>query len=176
MPNTSNIQHQKGTARIAVSIARTLKELGVKLNGDYVAAGSLCHDVGKPIEWRNGQRGVYSTASGAGTFYGENPNMPSIDEGMSYQVARHPIWGLYVAMQVGMPEHVVHIITSHSYEGEHLFKSQEALIVRVADVIWWEQVAHEILGKWPDVESPLQKGKVYRHRKLEWREGPNAQR
>jgi putative nucleotidyltransferase with HDIG domain len=172
MPNTSNIDHQKGTTQIAVAMARCLKGLGVKLNEDYVAAGALCHDVGKPIEWRNGQRGVYSTATGAGTFYGENHNMPSFEKDSSFQIARHPVWGFYVAVQVGMPDHVVHIIAAHSLEGQFLFRSKEALIVKEADEIWWEQVGYQISGKWPDVESPLQKGKIYRYRKLNWRRKP----
>jgi len=171
MPKISNIDHQKGTAHIAVAMARSLKDLGVQLNVDYVAAGALCHDVGKPIEWRNGQRGIYSTATGAGTFYGENQKMPSFAKHSSFQIARHPVWGFYVAVAVGMPDHVVHIISAHSLEGQFLFRSREALIVKESDEIWWEQVAYQVNGKWPDVESPLSKGRVYRYRKLDWRKG-----
>jgi putative nucleotidyltransferase with HDIG domain len=168
MPNTSNIQHQKETTRIAVGIVRILKEFGVRLNEDYVAAGALCHDVGKPIEFRNNQRGIFSNATGAGTFYGQNRNMPSIDKEASYQIARHPLWGLYVAVQVGMPDHVVHIIASHSHEGEYILRSREALIVKMADNVWWEQVAYQILGGWADIANPLGE-RVYRYRKLNWR-------
>ncbi len=169
MPTVSNIDHQKGTARIASFLVRGLKDMGVQLNEDYVITAALCHDLGKPIEWRNNQRGFYSTATGAGTFYGKNPNMPKIENNASFQIARHPTWGVHVAMQVGMPDHVIHMIAAHSLEGNLYLRSPEALIVKEADEIWWEQVAYSIMGSWPDSENPLTKGRVFNYRKLNWR-------
>lgn len=46
--------------------------------------------------------------------------------------------------------------------------SSVAQIVFV-DVIFSNLVGCQINGKWPDVESPLQKRKIYRYRKLNWR-------
>lgn len=159
LPDFPNIQHQKDTARIASAITRALRELGVELNEDHVVTGAICHDLGKPFEWRNNQSGVFSTRTGAGVFYGENPNMPTLEGDVSYQVARHPMWSLYIAMAVGMPEHIVHIVASHSREGELLLRSPEAWVVRHADEIWWRQVARKAMGGYPG-PTP------------QWREGP----
>ncbi len=171
LPTVSNLDHQKGTARIASFMVKGLAELGVKLNHDEVVAAAICHDVGKPIEWRDNQRGFYSNAMGAGTFYGENPNMPKIEDGASYQIARHPVWGVYVAMQVGMPDHIIHMIAAHSLEGNLYIRTPGALVVKEADEIWWEQVAYGIVGTWPGSESPFMKGKVRKYRQMDWRRG-----
>jgi putative nucleotidyltransferase with HDIG domain len=153
-PDIPNIKHQKESARIAAALAKVLRESGVELNEDYCIAGALCHDLGKPIEWRNKQPGIYAIRNGTGTFYGKNPNMPSIGDKTSYQVARHPVWGFHIAMTVGMPEHLAHIIGSHSREGDLLLRSPEAWIVRYADEIWWSVVGTKHMGGFPGGPIP----------------------
>ena len=176
MPKVSNIQHQKDTARIAAALAKVLKELGTELNEDYCIAGALCHDLGKPIEWRNNQSGIYAIRNGVGVFYGENPNMPSIGKITSHQIARHSVWSLYVAMTVGMPEHIVHIVASHSKEGEHLLRSPEAWVVRFADEIWWHEVARRHMGEYPGAPMPDRLEAQSHRRRLDWRKGPTKRK
>lgn len=173
MPDVSNIQHQKGTARIAFALAKVNRELGVELNEDYCVVGALCHDVGKPIEWRNNQQGTFAVTQGLGVFYGRNANMPSLGENGSYQIARHSVLGLYVAMTVGMPEHVIHIISSHSKEGDFLLRSPEAWIVKYSDEIWWAEVAPQHIGKYAAGVIPDRlEGAIMHVRRLDWRKGP----
>ncbi len=176
LPGFSNTRHQRETARIAYAMVKELNGLGAGLNEDYVVAGAIAHDVGKGVEWKNNQPGILTNInpSGAGTFYGENPNMPPLpnETHASYQIARHSVWGFYIAMTVGMPEHVAHIILAHSLEGNLYLRTREAIVVKEADEIWWEQIAHQAYGKWPDVDSPFEKGKVYRKRVLDWKRGP----
>lgn len=173
MPDVPNIRHQKETAQIAFALVNVLKKLGFRLNEDYVVAGALCHDVGKPIEWKNNQSGILSRITGAEVFYGENPNMPSIEENVSYQIARHPVWGLYVAMVAGMPEHVVHIIASHSFEGDFLLRSPEAWLVRQADHIWWHYIGRQIMGGYPGPIPQWREGlPLYYRRQLDSEKGP----
>ena len=154
MPNVSNIQHQKDAARIASVLANVLVDLGVELNKDYCVTGALCHDLGKAMEWRSQQPGVYTIRKGVGVFYGKNPNMPSIGRVASYQIARHSTWSFHIAMTVEMPEHIAHIVGSHSREGELLLRSPEAWVVRRADEIWWEQVARQEMGGYPGAPMP----------------------
>lgn len=175
LPNVSNIQHQKGAARIAAALAKVLKELGVELNEDYCVAGALCHDVGKPLEWRNQQPGVYAIR-GAGTFYGRNPNMPPIGEKASYQVARHPVWSFHIAMTVGMPEHVAHIIGAHSREGELLLRSPEAWVVRYSDEIWWDEVGKKHMGGYPGGPIPDRLESQSHSIRLDWKKGPSEEK
>ncbi len=163
MPNVSNIQHTKDTARIAAAIEQVLRELGVSLNRDYIIAGALCHDLGIPIEWRNKQSGIFSTITGAGVFYGENPKMPSLEGNVSYQVARHSTWSFHVAIAAGMPEHVLHIVGSHSKEGEFLLRSPEAWVVHEADLIWWRQVGRQSMGGFPGPIPQWREGSPVHH-------------
>jgi putative nucleotidyltransferase with HDIG domain len=172
LPNVSNIQHQKDCARIASALAKVLKELGVHLNEDYCVVGALCHDVGKPLEWRNNQPGYYAVRQGVGVFYGKNPEMPSIGQNASYQVARHSVWSFHIAMTVGMPEHLAHIVGAHSREGELLLRSPEAWVVRYADEIWWDEIAKQYMGGYPGGPMPDRFEAQAHARRLDWRKGP----
>ena len=138
-PNLSNLDHQKHTVRIAKGILDALAPLDVKdICEDYVLTACLCHDVGKPCEWRKGQTGLYV----GGTFYGPTSDMPQLEDQMHYQVARHPVWGFHIAMTVGMPLRVVHAIGAHSREGDGIQRSPEASIVNHADHIWWALIGN----------------------------------
>lgn len=140
LPSTSNLDHQKQTARIVASILKALKEFGVTgIDEDYAITAALCHDVGKPAEWRADQPGIYYHTATSGTFYGRNPAMPPMED-ISYQVARHPIWGFHIALSVGMPERVAHAIGMHSVEGNNVRRTPEGTLVMIGDRIWWELV------------------------------------
>lgn len=138
-PNISNIDHQKHVVRIAKGILDSIGPLEVgNICEDYVLTACLCHDVGKPCEWREGQRGLYV----GGTFYGPTPDMPQLEDEMHYQVARHSVWGFHIAMTVGMPVRVAHAIGAHSREGEGIERSPEAAIVHHADHLWWSIIGN----------------------------------
>ena len=139
----SLIEHVKQVTRIATAMLDVVVELGAERNRDYVITGALCHDVGIPLEMRQNQQGFHTPMIGGqrpGIFYGENPNMPALESGVSYQVARHSTYCFYVVMAVGMPEHVAHIVGGHSKEGDLFLRTPEATLVHFADLLWWYEV------------------------------------
>ncbi len=80
---------------------------------DVVIAGALLHDVGKVLEYAEEGGGYVYTTRG--------------------QYMRHPLSGAILAARCGAPDKVVHIIATHSFEGERSFRTPEAFIVRNAD-------------------------------------------
>jgi putative nucleotidyltransferase with HDIG domain len=123
--------HMRATAVVAQAIAdgmeRVHGDLGI--DRDLLLACSLCHDVGKPFEFspRN-QKRWKSDVSVSG--------YPSI---------RHPVYGTYVALTVGLPEAVAHSAGAHSGEGELIRRSMENTIVHHADKLYWEVM--ELAGR-----------------------------
>ena len=115
--------HIRGVTRLAVRIADELMEMfpDLKVDRDTLIAGGLCHDVGKPWEF-DPERQVR---------WKEDPRAkgwPSI---------RHPGYGVYICLTVGLPEEVAHIAGGHSAEGEFVVRSLENTIVHQADVDFW---------------------------------------
>jgi putative nucleotidyltransferase with HDIG domain len=115
--------HLRGVTRIALSIAQEFAAMdaGVRIDRDLVIAGGLTHDVGKPWEFDAANRARWAgDPSAAG--------LPSL---------RHPVYGAHLCLMAGLPEELAHIALAHSFEGEHLIRSLECLIVQRADHLWW---------------------------------------
>jgi putative nucleotidyltransferase with HDIG domain len=115
--------HLRGVTRIALSIAEEFASMDprVRIDRDLVIAGGLTHDVGKPWEFDPDNRARWTgDASASG--------QPSL---------RHPVYGAHLCIAVGLPEEIAHIALAHSFEGEHLIRSLECLIVQRADHLWW---------------------------------------
>ena len=70
--------------------------------GDVLLAGGLCHDVGKPYEFSPRNIARWQAEPGAAGF-------PSV---------RHPGYGVHLALTVGLPEAIVHIVGAHSMHAE----------------------------------------------------------
>ena len=119
----TQVDHLRGVARLAVAmtgeLANSFEELVVDL--DEVIAGSLCHDLGKPFEYSPVNRERWRRDPGAA-------GDPSI---------RHPVYGVHVALVVGLPEAIAHICGAHSAEGENVQRSLVAQIVHHADEAFW---------------------------------------
>jgi hypothetical protein len=49
------------------------------------------------------------------------------------QYVRHPLGGAILGERCGVPDKAVHIIATHSFEGDRAFRTPEAFIVRNAD-------------------------------------------
>ena len=115
--------HLRGVTRIAVSIADEF--LGVypeaDIDRDVVVAGGLVHDVGKPYEFDPDRRAKWTA----------DPSRAG------WPPLRHPVYGIHIAMAVGLPEEVMHIVLSHSVEGDFVTRSLESVIVHRADSLWW---------------------------------------
>lgn len=136
MKQGTQADHLRGVARIAVAIADALEQVvgPLGIDRDLLRACALCHDVGKPFEFspRNQAR------------WQENPaasGSPAI---------RHPAYGVYVALTVGLPEAVAHTAGAHSAEGERITRSLENTIVHFADSAFWR-----ILGRAGALTEPL---------------------
>lgn len=115
--------HLRGVTRIALSIADefTAMDPAVRIDRDLVIAGGLTHDVGKPWEFDAANRRRWTGDPSA-------TGLPSL---------RHPVYGAHLCITAGLPEELAHIALAHSFEGEHLIRSLECLIVQRADHLWW---------------------------------------
>lgn len=107
--------HTKRITQLAKQIKETRKE---NINGDYLIAGALLHDVGKLLEYeKKGGKVVKSE-------YGKR--------------FRHPVSGALLALECGLPQEVVHIIYAHSHEGDKSERTPESIIVHHCDFIDFE--------------------------------------
>lgn len=116
--------HLLGVARIALGIKRSLETtLGEELavSEDVLIAAALCHDIGKTYEYNPGHRERW----GADTRISGKPAL------------RHPAYGAYIALTVGLPESIVHVAGCHSPEGRFVERSLAATIVHHADDSYW---------------------------------------
>ena len=128
-PNTPPLKegtqadHLRGVARLAMKMAEELTALfpSLEVNRDMLIAGALCHDVGKPWEFDPANQARWQDAP-------RRAGWPSI---------RHPGYGVYICLSVGLPEEVAHIAGGHSGEGELVIRSLENAIVHHADHAFW---------------------------------------
>jgi putative nucleotidyltransferase with HDIG domain len=116
-------QHLRAVARAAHALADALEaihgDLGV--NRDLLWACGLCHDVGKPFEFSPRNQKRWKKDVGAA----------------GYPAIRHSVYGVHVALTVGLPEAVAHTAGAHSGEGELIQRSLENMLVHYADHAYW---------------------------------------
>ena len=86
---------------------------GCPLDRDLVVCGALLHDIGKFTEFtlREGEP-VHSESAA---------------------LLRHPLSGAIIAAEAGLPDAVVNLIATHSFEGERSVRTGEADFVRAVD-------------------------------------------
>jgi putative nucleotidyltransferase with HDIG domain len=118
--------HMRATATIAMGIADGLEKVmgPTRIDRDILIAGAICHDLGKTYE-----------------FSAENQARWRKDPAAAGNPAiRHPAYGVYIGLTVGLPEAVVHAIGYHSTgaEGETVVRSLENHIVTDADYTFWK--------------------------------------
>jgi putative nucleotidyltransferase with HDIG domain len=124
MTRGTQADHYRGVTTMAVGMARGLEDVMGEIGIDYdlLIAAALVHDVGKAYEfagWDRWKRQRSRTGSPA---------------------LRHPVYGAHLALQLGLPEEIVHCVAAHSYLGEGQFvkASLETTIVQYADVAFWK--------------------------------------
>jgi putative nucleotidyltransferase with HDIG domain len=109
--------HVRAVTRMSKALAEVLRdENGYDLNLDFVIAGALLHDVGK-VFLREGKR----------------------------TLLRHSWRGTWLALDAELPEELVHIIATHSTEGDGVRRTLEAICVYHADWTEWETLK-EVTG------------------------------
>jgi len=87
----------------------------VPFDRDTVVAGALLHDIGKLTEFVPGENGTAVHSA-------------------NFQLMRHPLSGAIIASQAGLPDNLVHLIATHSFEGERSFQTLESDFVRTVDI------------------------------------------
>ena len=112
------IEHVRCCARMCLAVEKVLKEIWgdrVPIHRDHMLAGSLLADVGKPIEYvkKNGQ----------------------VVKGTRGDHLRHPFSGVGMCWKHGLPDEVMHIVATHSKEGDHVQRTTESIIFHHTDFI-----------------------------------------
>ncbi|HEY1582165.1 MAG TPA: HDIG domain-containing protein [Chthoniobacterales bacterium] len=123
------VEHLNSCARQCIAIADVLESsfsCEIPVRRDYLIAGSLLADVGKPLEFDK-------DASG------------KVVQGTFGQQLRHPFSGVALAYKHGIPGEVMHIIASHSHEGDKVERSIESIIFHHADFVDFDIA--KLLGK-----------------------------
>lgn len=111
------IEHVRTVTRVCLGtyeqLAPFYKENGVSFDRDTVACGALLHDIGKWTEFclRDGKPVHSETAD----------------------LLRHPLSGAILADRAGLPAGIVHLIATHSFEGERSYRTAESAFVRTLD-------------------------------------------
>lgn len=112
------IEHLRSCAQQCMAIADVLGNVfgdRIPINRDYLLAGSLLADVGKPLE--------FDKVDG------------KLIKGHYGDMLRHPFSGVAMCYKHGIPPEVMHIVATHSHEGEKVQRSIESIIFHHADFV-----------------------------------------
>ncbi|MEW6716476.1 MAG: hypothetical protein AB1345_03075 [Chloroflexota bacterium] len=109
-------QHVSVVCRLCIAMEEVLKDAygdRYAIDRDTLIAGALLADVGKLVEFRQVD-GKYQWAS-------------------MYQYLRHPFTGVGLCFKHDIPEAVMHVIATHSWEGDKFKRRPESIIFHHAD-------------------------------------------
>ena len=112
------VEHVRSCVRMCLAIEKVLNGIWgerMEIHHDHLIAGSLLADVGKPIE--------YAKKDG------------KIVKGQRGDLLRHPFSGVGMCWKHGLPDEVMHIVATHSKEGDHVQRTIESIIFHHADFI-----------------------------------------
>jgi putative nucleotidyltransferase with HDIG domain len=130
IPNTqiNLVEHTRAVTNCALQIAEILRASypAMTINADFLIVGGLLHDVGKLLEYER-----------SGNLYRKSRNGTML---------RHPVSGANLASECGLPAEVVHIVYTHSKEGDRYERSIESIIIHHSDFVNFEPLklmAHE---------------------------------
>jgi len=113
------IEHLNSCALQCIAIADVLgKVFGdrIPINRDHLVAGALLADVGKPLEFDKDAAG-------------------KVIQGHFGKRLRHPVSGVAMCYKHSIPPEVMHIVATHSHEGEKVQRSIESIIFHHADFV-----------------------------------------
>ncbi len=113
------IEHLNSCCKQCIAIARVLNEVfgdRIPINMDYLIAGSLLADVGKPLEFDKDESG-------------------KVIKGHFGEMLRHPFSGVALCYKHDIPPEVMHIVATHSHEGDKVQRSIESIIFHHADFV-----------------------------------------
>ncbi|MBL8757874.1 MAG: HDIG domain-containing protein [Phycisphaerae bacterium] len=127
------VEHLNSCCKQCIAIAGVLKEVfgsRVPVNLDILIAGALLADVGKTLEFdkKPGPDG-----------------RPVPVKGHFGDMLRHPFSGVALCYKHGIPAEVMHIVATHSHEGDKVERTIESWIFHHADFIDFDIA--KVLGK-----------------------------
>lgn len=122
----SQFDHIRVVLKIALGILESINEIyKEKIDGrvrDLVIAGALLHDVGKFVEFV--------------------PHNNEVRYANNAKLLRHPLSGAIIAAQEKLPDDVIHIIATHSFEGQASYESIASIIVKTADEVAFKYITY----------------------------------
>jgi hypothetical protein len=109
-------EHVSVVCRMCLAMEGVLREAygnRYRIDRDTLIAGALLADVGKLIEFKQeGDRFTWSP---------------------TYRYLRHPFTGVALCYKHAIPEAVMHVVATHSWEGDRFQRQAEAIIFHHAD-------------------------------------------
>jgi putative nucleotidyltransferase with HDIG domain len=120
------IEHINSCVRQCIAIEQVLKSVfgdRVPINHDHLIAGALLADVGKPLEYDKDSAG-------------------NVVKGRFGEMLRHPFSGVALCHKHGVPPEVMHIVATHSHEGDKVQRSIESIIFHHADFVDFDIAKH----------------------------------
>ncbi len=117
----SFLAHKRLVVHLARESAKKIAEFmgeDMPVDADTLIAGAILADVGKLLEYEMVDGKCVQSKRGA--------------------YLRHPFTGVALAMEVGVPDAVCHIIATHAGEGDLVKRSAEAYIVHHNDFMTYE--------------------------------------
>ncbi len=123
------VEHLNSCCKQCIAITSVLKEVfgsRIPVNLDYLIAGSLLADVGKMLEFDKDAAG-------------------KVVKGHFGDMLRHPFSGVALCYKHAIPAEVMHIIATHSHEGDKVDRTIESWIFHHADFIDFDIA--KVLGK-----------------------------
>jgi len=119
--NITFMNHKRTVVQLSVDMAKRMQDnFGdeIKINMDYLVAGAILIDVGKLLEYEIVDKKLATSNFG--------------------KYVRHPFSGVGIAQQFGLPAEVLHMIGTHSKEGDVGKRSVESQIIHHADFVSFE--------------------------------------
>ena len=113
------VEHLNSCVKQCMVIADVLGSVfgdRVPINRDYLVAGALLADVGKLLEFDKDAAG-------------------NVIKGSFGEALRHPFSGVALCYKHGIPPEVMHIVATHSHEGDNVQRSIESIIFHHADFV-----------------------------------------
>jgi hypothetical protein len=113
------VEHLRSCALQCLAIADVLGNIfgdRIKVHRDHLLAGSLLADVGNLLEF-------------------DRDSKVEIVKGYFGEMLRHPFSGVALCYKHGLPAEVMHIVATHSHEGDKVQRSIESIIFHHADFV-----------------------------------------
>jgi hypothetical protein len=127
--NVTFVEHVRTVAKLCMATEAILVEaygdrVSGRINRDHLVAGALLADVGKLLEFKKKPAG-------------------GIEFSEMHQYLRHPWTAVGYCWKYGLPVGVMHVIATHSWEGDKFKRRPESIIFHHMDFTDFELVKHK---------------------------------